>query len=163
MNSNGRVDITGPNTGNIFSLYDKIPVGNIAGYRDALVGNWQNTTLSNAYFSGENIQNVHQSLRQGVYNKSNGRFVIGPQNLDTLKIIMRSIYLQHSVNRPTGLKNQIKALNQMVLDYCIPQVTGEAEAYIKYRNDVSYLPEPIQRPAYVSSAGSNTLELKKWF
>ena len=31
----------------------------------------------------------------GVYKSSGGRFRIGYQNEDTLKIIMRSIFLQH--------------------------------------------------------------------
>ena len=161
--SNGRINITGPNTPNRFSLYDKIPVGKGNGYQGALTGNWKNSALSNTYFGEENLQTVHTSIRQGVYNKSNGRFQIGPQNLDTLKIIMRSIYLQHSVNRPDAIIDQVKALNKLVLDYCIPQVMGEAEAYIKYRNDVSFLATPMQRPAYMSSAGSNTLNMKSWF
>ena len=163
MRTNGRINITGPNTADQFSLYDRIPIGNGGGYRDALTGNWKNTTLSNLYFSSENIQNIHNALRQGVYENSNGRLQVGPQNFDTLKIIMRSIYLQHAMNQPNNIKEQLKALNKLVLDFCIPQVTGEAEAYIKYRNDVSHLPTPIQRPAYMSSAGSNSLEMKKWF
>ena len=163
MRSNGRVDITGPNIADRFSLYDKIPVGNTSGYQGALTGNWQNNQLSNLYFSNENIQNVHDEIRQGVYQKSNGRLQVGPQNIDTLKIIMRSIYLQNALNQPNNIQKQLKALNQLVLDFCIPQVTGEAEAYIKYRNDVSYLPTPLQRPAYISTAGSNSLEMKKWF
>ena len=163
MRTNGRINITGPNTADQFSLYDKIPTGNSQGYHGALTGNWQNTNLSNIYFSGENIQNVHDTIRQDVYDKSNGRLQVGPQNTDTLKIIMRSIYLQHATNQPNDIKGQLKALNKLVLGYCIPQVTGEAEAYIKYRNDVSHLATPIQRPAYMSSAGSNTLNMKKWF
>jgi len=163
MRTNGRINITGPNTADQFSLYDKIPTGNSQGYDGALTGNWQNTQLSNIYFSAENIQNVHDTIRQRVYDKSNGRLQVGPQNIDTLKIIMRSMYLQNATNRPNDIKGQLKALNKLVFDWCIPQVTGEAEAYIKYRNDVSHLSTPIQRPAYMSSAGSNTLNMKKWF
>jgi hypothetical protein len=163
MSTNGRIDITGPNTADLFSLYDKIPIGNVQEYRGALTGTFKNTKLSDIYFSGGNIQNVHDAIRQGVYDKSNGRLQVGAQNTDTLKIIMRSMYLQHSVNRMHDIKGQLKALNKLVLDWCIPQVTGEAEAYIKYRNDVSHLATPMQRPAYMSSAGSNSLEMKQWF
>ena len=163
MATNGRINITGPNTADQFSLYDKIPVGHVGGYRDALTGNWQNSFLSNIYFSEKNIKNVHNAIRQGVYEQSNGRLQVGPQDKDALKIVMRSIFLQHSRNQPNDIKGQLKALNKLVFDWCIPQVTGEAEAYIKYRNDVSHLSTPIQRPAYMSSAGSNTLNMKKWF
>jgi hypothetical protein len=55
----------------------------------------------------------------------------------------------------------IKTLNQMVLNYCIPQIYGEAQGYIKYKNDVSTLAVPIDRP--VSTYTNNSLELKKWF
>ena len=41
MRTNGRINITGPNTADQFSLYDRIPIGNGGGYRDALTGNWK--------------------------------------------------------------------------------------------------------------------------
>ena len=97
----------------------------------------------------------------GVYKTSNGRFQIGYQNEDTLKIIMRSIYLQHASNLPTNITQQVEALNKLVTDYCIPQICGEATGYIKYKNDVSTLVVPIERPT--STYSNTTLELKPWF
>ena len=163
MKTNGRINIMEPNTANRFSLYDKIPVGKSSGYREALTGNWQNTQLSTIYFSGTNITNIQNKIRQGVYTKSNGLFQIGPQDSDTLKIIMRSIYLQYAKNKPNEIKEQVKTLNQLVLNYCIPQVIGEAEAYIKFRSDVSHLPTPLDLPTYISTAGNNELNMKPWF
>ena len=119
--------------------------------------------LSQLYFSKENIQIVHNGLRAGVHKQSNGRYIIGKQNIDTLKIIMRSIYLQHSRNKPCNITEQIEELNQLVLDYAIPQVMGEVESYVKYKHDVSTLAVPMQRPAHMSTAGSNSLELKPFF
>ena len=54
--SNGRIDIEGPPPDVRFSMWDKIPVNQITTFRDALTGNWENTDLSNAFFSKENIQ-----------------------------------------------------------------------------------------------------------
>jgi len=100
---NGRVDILGPNLPDPFSLYDKIPVAQTTSYKDALQGNWTKSPLSCAFFSAENIQIIQNGIRAGVYNSSKGRYTVAPQNEDTLKIIMRSIFLQSAMNLPTNI------------------------------------------------------------
>ena len=163
MNANGRVNIIQPDMNKQFSMYDKIPVGKATPYNNALQGQQEKTLLSTVYFSKENIQIVHNSIRAGVHKKSNGRYIIGRQNVDTLKIIMRSIYLQHSLNKPCQITEQIEGLNKLVVDYAVPQILGEVESYVKYKRDVSTLPIPMQRPAHMTTAGSNSLELKPFF
>ena len=59
---------------------------------------------------------------------------------------MRSVFLQNSANQPTHVTQQIEALNQMVLDYCIQQVYSEVQGYVKYISDVSTLAIPIAHP-----------------
>ena len=162
MNQNGRVQILGSQEKNQFDLYDKIPVSDCSSFRDAMNGNWECSELSTTFFSSQNIQTIQNGLRQGVYNKSNGLFIIGEQDCDTLKVIMRSIFLQNSANLKTNIMEQVNALNKLVLDYCIPQVYGEAEGYIKYKHDISTLAMPMQRPA-APSYKTKTLELKPWF
>ena len=115
------------------------------------------------FFDKNNIGLLQNNLREGVYKLSKGRYSIGTQNEDTLKIIMRSIYLQSALNQPTNIAGQISTLNQLVLDYAVPQICGEAEGYLKYKNAVSTLAVPMATPIYVSTAGQNTLELKPWF
>ena len=56
---------------------------------------------------------------------------------------------------------QVEALNKLVTDYSVPQICGEAEGYIKYKNDVSTLPTPLSHG--VSTYSNNILELKKFF
>jgi hypothetical protein len=149
MNSqmkNGRVDIMGPNTTAVFSLSDRIPVSQMSSYRDAMTGNWNNTPLSNAFFSRENIQALQNGIRAGVYNRSNQQYLIGNQNSDELKIIMRSIFLQNAMNNPDNIAGQINTLNKLVLDYAVHQVYGEAEGYMKYKRDASTLVTPIEPP-----------------
>tara|TARA_B110000908_G_scaffold121547_1_gene142505 strand:- start:5251 stop:5733 length:483 start_codon:yes stop_codon:yes gene_type:complete len=159
---NGRVNIEGHNPFMRFQLYDKIAnEDKTTAYRDAMVGNWENNNLSNTFFSAENINKIQLGIITGIDKISNGRFKIGKQDEDTLKIIMRSIFLQNSKNNNINIPNQIEVLNKLVLDYCIPQIYGEAQGYIKYKNDVSTLAVPIDRP--VSTYTNNSLELKKWF
>lgn len=161
-NGNGRVDILGTNSMNCFHLYDKIPITQgDSYYRNALTGNWQNSLLSNAFFSAENIQMLQNGIKAGVYRQSNGRFQIADQDPAVLKMIMRSIFLQNSKNLPTDITGQVKALNDLVLAYAVPQVLGEAIGYVKYKNDASMMYTPMERPS--STYHSNILELKPWF
>ncbi len=160
--SNGRVDIKTPNTSKLFNMYDKIPAHQCTTFRNPTEGLWDETILSKVFFSNKNIQLLQNGLRMGIYNKSNGQYVIGPQDCDTLKIIMRSVYLQNSANLPSNVKEQVQQLNKMVLDYCIQQVYGEAQGYMKYINDVSTLPVPISHPVMANNTDRQLL-LKSWF
>jgi hypothetical protein len=93
---------------------------------------------------------------------SNGQYQIGPQDCDALKIIMRSIYLQNSVNLPTDIDKQVAALNQLVLQYTVKQVYEEAKGYLKYLYDASTLYTPMEHPV-LSYTNDKQLEFKKWF
>ncbi len=160
--NNGRVNIKSPNTSALFQMYDKIPANQCVTFRNALGGMWDETPLSHAFFSRENIQILQNGIRAGVYNRSNGQYVIGPQDCDSLKIVMRSVFLQHSVNQPHNISQQIIELNKIVLDYCIQQVYSEAQGYMKYIDDASTLVVPIAHPVQASN-NDRQLELKSWF
>jgi len=160
--SNGRINIKCPKTSDLFQMYDKIPVNQCTTYRDPTEGLWDNTALSKAFFSAENMGIIQNGIRAGVYNKSNGQYVISDQDGDTLKIIMRSIFLQNAANQPTNIKGQIEQLNQMVLNYTIGQVYSEAVGYYKYLEDASTMYTPIDPPIF-SSNNDKQLVLKSWF
>jgi len=160
--NNGRVDIKSPNTSELFQMYDKIPANQCATFRNATEGLWTDTELSIAFFSQYNIQILQNGIRAGVYHKSNGQYLIGPQDCDSLKIVMRSVYLQYAANQPTNISQQIKDLNKIVLNYCIQQVYSEAQSYMKYINDVSTLVVPIAPPVMANNT-DRQLEFKRWF
>ena len=160
--NNGRVDIKSPNTSALFQMYDKIPANQCVTFRNATEGLWTDTPLSQAFFSEQNIQIIQNGIRAGIYQISNGQYVIGPQDCDSLKIIMRSVFLQHAANQPTNIPNQISELNKIVLNYCIQQVYSEAQGYMKYINDASTLVVPIAHPV-MASENDRQLELKRWF
>lgn len=157
MTTNGRINIMTPP--NQLALYDT-PPEMASSYSDALNGSWESSPLSKAFFSKENINIIQNGIRSGVYQMSNQQYVISTQSYDELKIIMRAIFLQHSVNLATNLNQQIYDLNQMVLAYCIPRVYGEAKGYMKYVYDASTLSVPMSRP--LSSNKEKVLELKRF-
>jgi hypothetical protein len=160
--SNGRVDILGPNIEQRFAMSDKIHISESTSFRDAMTGNWNNTALSDTFFSAENIQIIQNGIRAGVYNKSNNQYVVGEQNCDELKIVMRSIFLQYSQNLPANIPQQIAALNKLVLDYCVKAVYGQAQGYMKYKFDASTLVVPIALPI-MSKTNDKQLILKPFF
>jgi hypothetical protein len=160
--NNGRVDIKTPDTSDLFKIYDKIPANSCVTFRNATDGLWDSTPLSQAFFSEKNINILQNGIRAGVYNRSNGQYIIAPQDCDSLKIIMRSIFLQHSANKLTDYKSQINELNKIILNYCIQQVYSEAQGYMKYIDDVSTLVVPIAHPVMTDN-NDRQLELKSWF
>lgn len=160
--SNGRIDIEGPNISVKFGMMDKIPLDDCSSFRDALTGNWNDSPMSIAFFSSKNIQIIQNGIRAGVYNKSNGTYLISPQDCDIIKTIMRSMYLQHAINLNTNYREQIAALNKLVIDYAITQIYGEVDGYLKYKRDASNMYTIMPHPTLVTTK-SKTLELKKWF
>lgn len=160
--NNGRVNIKSPNTTELFRMYDKIPAHQCSTFRNPTEGLWTETILSKVFFSRDNIQLLQNGIRSGVYKKSKGQYIIGEQDCDSLKIIMRSIFLTYAVNQPHNIREQVEALNQMVLNFCIQQVYGEAQGYMKYISDVSTLAIPIAHPV-MSSTSDKLLEFKGWF
>jgi hypothetical protein len=160
--NNGRVDIKTPNTSHLFQMYDKIPANQCVTFRNPTEGLWNDTNLSLTFFSQQNIQILQNGIRAGVYHKSNGQYLIGQQDCDSLKIIMRSVYLQYAANQVNNIPEQVAELNKIVLNYCVQQVYSEAQGYVKYINDASTLVVPIAHPVMADNT-DRQLFLKSWF
>tara|TARA_B100001093_G_C26781425_1_gene994811 strand:+ start:267 stop:758 length:492 start_codon:yes stop_codon:yes gene_type:complete len=161
-NSNGRVDIDGPNIETKFSMVDKIPVNTNVNYLNSLTGNMERSRLSDTYFSLENIEIIQHGIRKGVYDKSNQKILIDNQPKDNIVTVMRAIYLQYSKNLDTDITSQIDELNNLVLDFCIKNVYSEAVAYLNYKRDASSMYTPMSAPIY-SSKTNKTLQQKNFF
>ena len=160
---NGRVNIIEqPPTDIMFRMQEKIAIKNkTTEYREALDGTLEANVLAQVYFSAENIQIVQNALRANVYKMSGNKFVIAPQNIDTLKIIMRSIYLQYAEHYQTNITGQVERLNKLVLDYAVPTVYNETKGYLKYCEDQSTLVVPLEIPRH-HDREYKQLELKRW-
>lgn len=162
---NGRVNIIDnpdPNAG--FRMQERIALKNKAtSYGSALAGNdWEENLLARVFFSAENIQILQNGLRAGVYKMSKNKIVIPPQNIDQLKIIMRSMYLQYAEHLPDNIREQVERLNKLVWDYAVPSVYNEAVGYVKYMQDQSSLVMPMDLPIH-HDREYKQLELKSWF
>ena len=162
---NGLVNIISePDPNAVFRMQEKIALKNKStSYVSALSGNdWEDNLLSRVFFSGENIQIIQNGLRAGVYEMSKHDIVIPPQNIENLKIIMRSMFLQFSEYDQNNIRGEVERLNKIVLDEVIPKVYGEAVGYLKYMQDQSSLVVPMDRPIH-HDRNYKQLELKPWF
>ena len=161
---NGRINIVEPIVPDMrMKMHEKIAVKNkTTEFREAIGGVWESNVLAQVFFSKENIQIIQNGLRAGVYEISNKQYIIAPQNIDALKMIMRSIYLQYAEHYENKITAQVERLNKLVLDYAIPSVYNEAVGYEKYLQDQSTLVVPLELPRH-HDREYKQLELKKWF
>jgi hypothetical protein len=160
---NGRVNILEPPSPDIrFQMQERIAVKNkVSEYREALTGVWETNLLGQVFFSTGNMQILQNGLRAGVYKMSDNKFVVPEQNIDNLKVIMRSIYLQYAQHNVADITTQVSKLNSLVLDYAVPTVYNEAMGYMKYCQDQSSLVVPLDLPRN-HDRDYKQLELKKW-
>lgn len=159
--TNGRVNIIDNQHTQPYPLHEHKD-NKVNDYHEALTGNQYNTVLSRAYFSKENIVIIHNGIRAGVYNKSGGNYVIGQQDENNIKIIMRGVFLDYVRHLP-NVTEEILFLNNIVVDQCVHNIYNEAKAYMRYKQDVSTLAIPLDKPVSDHLKGSKQLELKPWF
>ena len=124
---------------------------------EALYGIQETTQLNQLYFSKENMNIIQDKIRYQVYINTEKKHVIGKQSDVELEIVMRSIYLQHSPNLPTQVKEQIKYLNELVCNWCVEKIIPEIYQYMGYLKEVEYMPVPLEHPVNLSSKGSKNL------
>jgi hypothetical protein len=160
---NGRVDIIQPpNTDIVFKMQERNALKNKAtSYYEALDYTWEDNLLSRLYFSAENIQILQNGIRAGVFAMSGNKFVVGVPNIDTLKIIMRTTFLQYAEYDLKNVTGEIQRLNEIVFDYAVPATYSEAVGYEKYREDQSTLVMPLEREL-PHDRNYKQLELKNW-
>ena len=108
----------------------------------------ETTAISDIFFSNMNQEGIQKSIRYKV-NQATGQ-VISEQSKNSLYIVMRSILLQYANFRvsPTNIVEEIRDLNQRVIDYCVENVSSNVQQYLGYIKDLEKLPVPMDRPVY---------------
>lgn len=157
-NNNGRIDIMSPMPSFNIPSYNKTPIDNKPFRREATLGQLHRTELSDVFFSHENIEALQQGIRYRIYTESNGRFVIGRQSDQELKIVMRSVYYQYARNDGSDSIAQTRELNAKVLDWAVPEVLSNLMQFQTYKKDTSTLPMPLEHAPYMGNKGLKGLE-----
>ena len=110
-----------------------------------------NTLLSKVYFSEKNMNNIQINIISTIKNKYN--YDIDEQSNDELFIVMRSCYIQYSLNNDTKIKEQVEMLNEKVLDYCVSDIIVNIKQYLGYLEDIQKIPEDIEPPVSTNIIG----------
>jgi len=125
-----------------------------------LKGIQTDSKLSRTYFSSENISNLQDNIRYMVWLNTNKEHIIAKQNDYELTIIMRSVYLQNALNQEDNIQEQISMLNNIVLDYCVKQITSQVLQFINYQKEINSNRYIMPHSMNTNSSGEKTLEMK---
>lgn len=127
--------------------------------RSATRGIQDPDVYTTALFSVKNLKYIQLKIRQQVYK--NSKYIIGDQDPTELLIILRSFHIQYSrnINNCTidALKEEIKRVDDIVINFCVPRIISEIKQYFHYLKDASSMPVPIEHPKNLSGAGVKSL------
>lgn len=127
------------------------------GFHDDMVkGNFEETTLSHSYFSPQNMAIIQNAVRYQIYERSGKKWIIDPQSVDELKIIMRAIFYENARHLCNNIAEQIEILNKKVVEWIVPRVFMEIKQHFHYLDDISHMPMPLSHPISMSGAGTRT-------
>jgi len=130
---------------------------------DQIRGNMASSALNTAYFSPANIQIIQNKIRREVYDRSKGEYLIDPQSVDELLIVMRAQYFQYGRNLDNNIPEQIAALNSLVADWAVPKILAECSMHSYYLRDIQSLPVPLMHPVMMTTVGSKSQSLDRFF
>ena len=102
--------------------------------------------LNILFFSPENMKILQDIIRYNVYKLTSQ--VISYQSENDMYIIMRSILLQYGNFRTSTPIEDIRRLNDMVVEYSVKDISSKVQQQIVYVNDLERLPTPLDLPRY---------------
>jgi hypothetical protein len=149
-------DLSFTSTQEYKNQYAKSDATNIASI--TLRGFIEENEISRLFFSAENIDRVQKKIKLEVYERSKGNFNLEEdQEPNDLIVTMRYIYLDNCKNLPHSTVRQVKILNNLVIDYVLPDIMTNIKQYYGYIKDISTPLQTPMRPIGTSSAGRRLL------
>lgn len=157
---NGRIDLLSP-MGNFQIQPSQDARNNTALFtKEAPRGQIAPNPISDLYFCPNNVNILQDGIRYKVWRETGERYVIGKQNEQELRIVMRSIYFQYAKHLPNDVVGQVRELNAKVIEWVVPEVISNLRQFEQYRKDASQLPMPMERGPLLTQKGTKTLEIK---
>ena len=132
--------------------------------RSDLIGHQHGKTpLNTVFFSESNIAHIHAGIQNQVLLMSGGKYSIGKQGDDEVRIVMRSYYLMFGKNDPRNVAQELEDLNSRTIGYCAAKVYSEVDFHMFYMKDLEDFAPPIANPVNTGVVGSRVGELKSFF
>ena len=114
------------------------------------------TPLSMTFFSKKNIDFIQYSIRKRVFESTKKQIV--KQNVETILIVMRSIYLQF-VNMICD--NILHELNKKVIDYCVGSIRTNLLQQMNYIKDINLDENGFRKPVVPIDFSESTKKFKQ--
>jgi hypothetical protein len=110
-----------------------------------------------------NINRLQTAIHDQVYAMSGGKYDIGRQSEDELRLVMRSYYLMFARNDPSNVAGEMEELNSRVVGYCAGKIYSEVDFHMFYRKDLEEFAPAIANPVNTQVYGTHAGELTSFF
>lgn len=112
------------------------------------------TPLNNLFFSEFNQNLLQRAIREKFLQQY--QIKIDYQDKNDLIAVMRVMYMANYANPYGDLCQQVKFINEKVIQQCIEQISTGVSQYYGYMNDLSKPIEPPAIPTNTSVYGNNS-------
>lgn len=117
--------------------------------QDSIKGILENSDVNRIFFSKANIEALQQLIRYRVY-QSNNEAIISIQSEEQLFIIMRSILLQYGNMVTPEPVEEVKRLNNILVNKITNKMNSEVAGYVGYIVDLEKNVDLMPRPEYLN-------------
>ena len=110
------------------------------------------TPLNILFFSEFNQNLLQRGIRQAFKNKTG--ISIDRQNPSDLYSLMRVVFINNSGDHYSRAIEQVKYMNERVIDAAIDQIQTGVAQYMAYAQDIDTISVPIDLPVNTSTTGN---------
>jgi hypothetical protein len=110
------------------------------------------TPLNTLFFSEFNKNLLQRGIRQAFKNKTG--IAIDYQNPDDLYGIMRMVFINNAGDHHTRVNEQVKFINERVIQTALSQIRTGVSQYIAYAKDIDTISVPLDQPINTSTTGN---------
>jgi Family of unknown function (DUF5761) len=116
----------------------------------------ETSPLFNMFMAPANVQKIQAAVIQGVKQQLN--IVIGPQDENSLKVLMHTSYVNLSRDPTTNIGTQVDTLNADTVRLVLKDIIPRLQMNRYYLSKLGTMPAPLQLPVNVSNAGKRMNE-----
>lgn len=117
-----------------------------------------NDDINKIFLHKKNIEIIQNRLIKEVYKRS-GKYKICKQNEIKLTIIMKGILINHNGFKSNDIRDNIKELNDIVINELVPVIISEIEMKNDYEKVIFGETEVMDHPVNVSNKGKKYLRV----
>jgi hypothetical protein len=110
------------------------------------------TPLNTVYFSEFNVNLLQKTIRTQFKKQTN--ISIDYQNEADLLAIMRAVFINNATNQPTGVCEQVRKMNTVVINTALAQIHTGVSQYMDYNKEIKSTLQLLPNPVNTSTHGT---------